>query len=499
MTRNTNYYEQIEDYCQQQLSQEIKLEFEAELALNPELRSEVELWMDIQSALEEKEILSLREKLKNVASYEVSKNISSNAFDLLSDFSDMEELKEFLSAEDLINYYDSLPKVHAYHHESTSKENIHQFYKRQNGNKIKVIEDDIDDIDLEEFDGLEEAILEKDILQLRNTLSQVAKIIEPQFTVEEIDEYLAGELLGADLIDFEKDLIVNRSLQQEVKLHMEIESALQENDILDLRNQLTNILKSETSWNVSEDSIEDFVDGVLEGELLDEFNAELQDNSDLLAEVELRKQINEAISERDIMNLRAELGLAREAADTQKVKMLIPESKTNYLSYWKTSVAVVVLLLGVAGVLRNGIVSVDRTYDNFYETPAWAPERAVSNEISFTQQVNTLYSNAEYAELIKQLEDKDEMVNKNPVLGFYKAASYQNLDRINEALDAYSQVILHGDNLFIEEAEWYRSLCYLRNGDKIKAKNELLAVIERKGHYEKDAKAVFRRLKYTLK
>jgi hypothetical protein len=499
MTRNTNYYEQIEDYCQQQLSQEIKLEFEAELALNPELRSEVELWMDIQSALEEKEILSLREKLKNVASYEVSKNISSNAFDLLSDFSDMEELKEFLSAEDLINYYDSLPKVHAYHHESTSKENIHQFYKRQNGNKIKVIEDDIDDIDLEEFDGLEEAILEKDILQLRNTLSQVAKIIEPQFTVEEIDEYLAGELSGADLIDFEKDLIVNRSLQQEVKLHMEIESALQENDILDLRNQLTNILKSETSWNVSEDSIEDFVDGVLEGELLDEFNAELQDNSDLLTEVELRKQINEAIRERDIMNLRAELGLAREAADTQKVKMLIPESKTNYLSYWKTSVAVVVLLLGVAGVLRNGIVSVDRTYDNFYETPAWAPERAVSNEISFTQQVNTLYSNAEYAELIKQLEDKDEMVNKNPVLGFYKAASYQNLDRINEALDAYSQVILHGDNLFIEEAEWYRSLCYLRNGDKIKAKNELLAVIERKGHYEKDAKAVFRRLKYTLK
>ncbi|HWS60229.1 MAG TPA: hypothetical protein VN182_04815 [Flavobacterium sp.] len=499
MTRNINYYEQIEDYCQQQLSPEIKLEFEAELASNPELREEVELWMDIQSALEEKEIISLRDKLKNVITHESSKNISENTFDLLSGFSDMDELTECLSAEDLISFYDSLPKVHAYHHESTSNENIHQFYKKQNGSKAIVIDDESDDFDLEEFEGLEEAILEKDVLQLRNTLSQIAKTIEPQFTVEEIDEYLSGELSGADLIDFEKDLIVNRSLQKEVKLHKEIESALQENDILDLRNQLANILKSETSWNVSENSIEDFVDGVLEGELLDEFNSELLDNNDLLAEVELRKQINEAISERDIMNLRAELGLAREAADTRKVKMLIPESKTNYLNYWKTSVAIIVLLLGVAGVLRNGIVSVDRTYDNFYEAPSWAPERAVSNEISFVQQVNTLYSNAAYLELIKKLDEKKEMVDGNPVLGFYKAASYQNLNRINEAVDAYSQVILDGDNLFIEEAEWYRSLCYVKIGDKLRAKNELLAVIERKGHYEKDAKAVLRRLKYNLK
>jgi hypothetical protein len=35
--------------------------------------------------------------------------------------------------------------------------------------------------------------------------------------------------------------------------------------------------------------------------------------------------------------------------------------------------------------------------------------------------------------------------------------------------------------------------------DKINAENELLAVIERKGHFEKDAKAVLRRLKYTIK
>ena len=499
MTRNTNYYEQIEDYCLEQLSQELKLEFETELAENVELREEVALWKEIQIALAEKEVLKLRDKLKIVTTSENSKSLNSNTFDVFPGFTEIEDITENLSPEELINYFDSLPKVHAYHHETTPDENIHQFYKKQNGKKVSSVDEDFDDIDLTEFDGLEEAILEKDILQLRNTLSQVAKTIEPQFTVEEIDEYLSGELAGSDLIEFENDLLQNRSLRKEVQLHKEVETALLENDILDLRSKLAGILKSETSWNVSEESIEDFIDGVLEGELLNEFNSELLDNTDLAAEVELRKQINEAINESDIMKLRAELVMARDAADTQKVKMLIPEAKTKHLSYWKTSVAIVILLLGVAGVLRNGVISADRTYDAFYEAPLWATERAVSNEMSFTQHINTLYANAQYADLVKELDRKGVDISANPVFGFYKGASFQNLNRINEAINAYSEVIKHGDNLFVEEAEWYRSLCYLKTGDKIKAKNELLAVIERKGHFEKDAKAVLRRIKYTLK
>lgn len=499
MTHDINFFEHIEDYCSELLSPDVKLEFEAELATNPELRNEVTLWKDIQNALSEKEILNLRDKLRNVTSGSTSNGELNNSFDILHDFSDIEELNEILSPEDLINFFDSLPKVHAHHHETLAIENVHQFYRKQNGHETNKVEDESFDMDLAEFEGLEDAILEKDILQLRHTLGQVAKSVEPQYSIEDIDNYLSDELDGSELIDFERDLIINNALQNEVQLHREIDSALQETDILDLRNKITNILKSETSWNVSENSIEDFIDGVLEEELLAEFNDELKENPDLVAEIELRRQVNVAISEKEIMDLRTELGLAREAADSNKVKMLIPETQKGYLNYWKTSVAVVVLLLGVAGVLRNGVVSVDKTYDNYYETPSWAPERAVLNEVSFMQEANSLYSNGEYAALLTKCELNDDLVKSNPVLKFYQAASYQNLDKINEAIEAYSVVIKHGDNLFIEEAVWYRSLCYLKIGDINLAKNELLAVIERKGHFEKDAKAVMRRLKYTLK
>lgn len=498
MTRNTDFFDQIEDYCLGQLDEEIKLEFEAELVKNPKLRNESDLWMEIQSAIEEREILTLRDKLENVVKQNKPVISCNESFELLDDFSDVQEISEILSSEELINFYDSLPKVHAYHHAATKNENIHHFYKEQRGSNAKDIGDDLYDVDFEEFEGLEEAILEKDILQFRQTLKQVAKSVEPQFTVEEIGNYINGELTGMDLIDFERNLFQNRSLQDEVKLHQDIDMAIQENDVINLRNQISNILQTETSWSVSEKSIEDFIDGVLEGELLDEFNFELQDNTDLLAEVELRRQINDSISEKDIFDLRKELKAVKESAEVKKVKMIIPETKVGQIQFWRSSVAILIVLIGLTGVIGKSLVSVNNTYDNYFESPAWSPERSLTNELTLLQQANIAYIAGDDAGVVKIL-GQAPAINNEPVFDFYKAASLQNLDKYDDAVAGYSKVIKHGDNLFIEEAEWYRSLCYMKLGNKEKAKIELLAVIERKGHFENDAKAVLRRLKYSLK
>jgi len=499
MTRNTNFFDQIEDYCLEQLEGEIKLEFEAELIINPELRNELNLWMEIQSAIEEKEILILRNKLESVTQQNKPGNSCNESFELIDEFSDIQEISEILSSEELINFYDCLPKVHAYHHVSTTNENIHHFYKKQNGSKVIDIEDDLNDFDLEGFEGLEEAILEKDILQFRQTLKQVAKSVEPQFTVEEIDDYINGELSERDLLGFERDLFQNHSLQDEVRLHQDVEMAIHEDDIMDLRGQISNILRTETSWNVSEKSIEDFIDGVLEGELLYEFNSELQDNTDLIAEVELRKQINVSILEKDIFELRNELKTIKESSESKKVKMIIPETKIGQIKFWRSSVAILIVLVGIAGVLRNSFVSVDNTYDSYFEAPAWSPERSLSSEVTLLQQASIPYLNTDYAQVVKIFDQLPNTNNENPVIDFYKSASLQNLNKFNDAISGYTKVINHGDNLFVEEAQWYRSLCYLKMGNQKMAKTELLAVIERKGHFEDDAKAVLRRLKYTLK
>ncbi len=499
MIHNKDFFELIEDYCLGQLEEEIKLEFEAELKRNKKLRNELKLWMEVQSAIEEKEVLNLRNKLQNVVNLNKSSTSIHESFELIDQFTEIQEISEVLSREELIANFDSLPKVHVYHHEATSNENVHQFYKEQNNSGFFDVEDDLNDFDFEELEGLAEAILEKDVLQLRQTLKQVAKSVEPQFSVEEIDNYLSGELTGSELFEFESNMLQNRSLKEEVRLHQNINKAIQESDIINLRDQISGILQTETSWSVSDNDIEDYIDGVLEGELLEEFNLELKDNSDLMAEIELRKQINEALREKDIFNLRNELISARKTSEVKKVKMLIPETKSGQIKFWRSSVAVIIVILGLAGVLGNSLMSVDKTYKNYYESPVWSPERSISENISVFQNANISYLNGNYAEVVSLLDGLQKTGNQAPVFEFYKAASLQNLNKFDEAIAGFTKVINQGDNLFIEEAEWYRSLCYLKIGDYEKAKAELLAVIERKGHFEKDAKAVMLRLKYSIK
>lgn len=499
MIPKTDFFDKIEDYCIEQLEENSRLEFEEELKKNPKLRSELDFWIEIKNALLEKEVITLRNKLKNDIP-QMKPAISGNElFESFNDFSDIQELTEMLSSEELINFYDSLPKVHVYHHESRSNENIHHFYKEQKVLETPDVEDDFDNIELKDFDGLEEAILEKDILHFRQTLKQVAKSVEPQFTIEEIDNYINGELTGSELLDFENDIYQNSSLKDEVELHQNIEKSLMEFDVINLRNQISNILRTETSWKVSEKSIEDFIDGILEGEALAEFNSELNDNTDLIAEVKLRNQINESIAEFDIFNLRKELTAAKESADIKKINMIIPETKSEKWKFLRRSVAVMVILLGIAGVLRNSFVSTENTYEHYFVTPAWSPERSVSNEITLLQKANIAYVNAEYAKVVKILGELSSTGNESAVFDFYKAASFQEMNKYNEAILEYTRVINQGDNLFIEEAEWYRSLCYLKLKNYEKSRTELLAVIERKGHYQNDAKAIMRRLKYSLK
>lgn len=498
MIHKTDFFDRIEDYCLEQLDVELKLEFEAELKKNPILKSELDLWKDIRNALEEKEVLTLRSKLKNAVKHDNYTSSGNEAFGLLNGFSDINEMKEILSSEELINFYDSLPKVHAYHHESTSNENIHQFYKNQKEPDCFNVGDNFDDLDVDEFEGLEEAILEKDILHFRQTLKHVAKTIEPQFTTEEIDAYVNGKLFGDKLVSFEHDLHMNCSLRDVVKLHQDIEMSIGESDIINLRSQISNILQTETSWNVSEKNIEDYIDGILEEELFEEFKLELNDNTDLIAEVNLRKQINEALSENDIFNLRNELIVARQTSEVKKMKMIIPDTKTTNLKFWRSSVAIIIVLIGLAGVLSQNIVSTNHIYNTYFDAPTWSPERSVSNEISLLQEANKSYLNADYAGVVKIIDQMPMSGDENPVFSFYKAASLQNLNNYDGAVESYTKVINHGDNLFIEEAEWYRCLCYLKLENYEKLKMELLAVIQRKGHFENDAKAVIRRLKYSL-
>ncbi len=497
MEPKTKLFEVIEDYCLDNLNKPEKIEFETELKKNKELSDEVKFEKELQASVTEEDVLNLREKLGKTARKYSGKEKEAS-FDLLEDFADIQQLTSTVPPEELLEYYDSLPKVHVYQHGLTSDENIHQFYKEQEPSELEEDfgEEEFGDFELE---GLEEAILEKDISDLRDTLSKVAQTVQVQYSTEEIDSYINGELTGKNLEEFEQELEVNSSLQREVRIHNELESALDEVDVTNLRDQLSQLMETETSWNVSEQDIEDFIEGNLEGERLDEFKAELEINTDLKAEVSLRKNVDASVGEADIMSLRDSLAQTRQDVVSREIKSLVPDTDSGVMQWWKIGAAVIVLLLAFGGLLKNEISSTGQLYDSYYQSPDWSAQRSVSSDVSYLQEANTYYVAGEYEKAVSLYNDAISKTNEKYVYHFYKGASLQNMEKFEQAIPEYTKVISQGDNIFIEEAEWYKSLCYIKMGEREKAKDQLLAIIERKGFYKDDAKAVIRKLKYSFK
>lgn len=496
MIPKTKHYDWIEDYLMDRLNHQERKEFETELTGNMELSEEVRFEEEVQSAILEKDVLTLRAKLENVS--KLSEN-GNTPFNLLDGFENIQQISETLPPEKLIKYYDSLPKAHIYQHELVSNENIHEFFREQKipGFEAETESEDFDDFDFE-LEGLDEALLEKDILNLRETLGKVSESVREKCSSEEIDRYLCGELTGKELERFEQELAVNSILQREVAIHRELENALLELDVMNLRNEISHLMETETSWNVSENQIEEFLAGTLEGEELELFQTELKENTDLKAEVALRRNVDYAIGEKEILSLRDQLKNVQNEVKNKEIKSLIPDTPVEHMNWWRAGVAVVVLLFAIGGIFKNDFRNTDQTYNEFYQQPEWAPQRSVNADLGFLQQANSYFAGGEYE---KALQLYEKAINENEekfVFQFYKAASLQNLERFEEAIPEYSAVIKHGDNMFVEEAEWYRALCYLRTDQKEVAQKHLSAIIDRNGFYAKDAKAVLRKTRFIF-
>lgn len=500
MIRKSEFLNWIDDYFMDQLSSVERNRFEEELRENAELSDELELQKEIQEAILEKDVLELRNKLK-VATRINQTAEQKESFNILDDFADIKELADSVSTEDLINFYDSLPKAHVYQHDLVASENITEFYKEQEADENK--EENPDDelsVDFDEFEGLEEAILEKDVLDLRDTLAQVSKSVQPQFSTSDIDKYMNGELDEKELELFENELEINRTLREEVHLHKEMDLAMSETEILKLKAELASIMDTETSWKVSEENLDAFLEGTLEGADLDEFLKEYSHNTDLISEVNFQNELSEAVLEKDVMELREKVKIARDQAEKTELRAILPTTGSKVMKKLRNVAAIAVIVLGVAGLLNNMFSPYEKSYDRFYNGYVMSAERAVSeNAHKALDEANYLFLNGQWNEAIKVLKNAEKSTANSFAYSYNIASIYQDNGSYKKAIANYDKVLAHGDNMFIEEAEWKKGLCLLKIGNKELAKRQMLAVIDRNSYYKKDAKAVLRKLRYSVK
>jgi hypothetical protein len=505
MIRKSEYFEQTDKYLNSELTLPELKEFEIQLEIDSDLNEEVNLHLDVEQAMCEQDIISLRNTLNQIIQNQTesayNENISvfdSFSFGLTEEFSSHKSSNAQLNPDDIFNFGHSFPKIHLYQHIIAGKENIHQFYKEQfETNSVSNEESGFSQIEEELFADIQNALEENDIFDLRANLMQVAQSIPAhQYSVEDIEDYIYNQMDSELMAQFEQELTINSDLASEVRLIKEVDLAGAESDIMNLRASLNKIQRSEFQSSASIEELESYINNELSNEELASFEAELTSNQRLMDEIGLIKNIDLALSETDVMQLRNNLhNIASEIASNKQTERSFAGKFKAKRIVLSTVAASLILLLGITGIMSRQ--SQDDIYQKFY----------TKYEATGIVRSANLTANKTLSEALQKFENQDynaalnlftEVIarDQNNMVGhFYTGVALQETGKYQNAIKEYETVIIDKDNLFTEQAEWYIGLCYLQTNENKKAYKQFKKIAKNEGFYQQKAQSILNKIK----
>jgi tetratricopeptide (TPR) repeat protein len=196
------------------------------------------------------------------------------------------------------------------------------------------------------------------------------------------------------------------------------------------------------------------------------FRKELQESQELADELKFSQTIDSALIRDDIIELRRKLIAAINAG--RAVKEEVPVVRMNTRKWWYAA-ASVLALCAVAATLylqTPRTVSNDSLFSQYYNSEniidqTRGDQNIVEAVIKFQQKDFKTAS-----VLFKSILDKD---NSNIALWFYYGISNIETQNFENSIKAFKTIIEQNDNLYVEHAEWYLGLCYLKSNQKQKA------------------------------
>jgi tetratricopeptide (TPR) repeat protein len=223
------------------------------------------------------------------------------------------------------------------------------------------------------------------------------------------------------------------------------------------------------------------------------FLKEIEGNEELRKEVTLRKQSDNILKERDIITLRNKL------ADIEKkrtaVFQLNKSGKYSYLKYAALVGGFIIVgsFLFFPGQRMNNEELADRYYKT-YEAPTANRSANKSGMVDFSRAME-YYKSRDYEKAVVLFKKVVENNPRDMQSTLLNGISNFEIKKYPEAKSSFKNVIDDNNNLFIDQAQWYLSLCYLKTGEKEMAASLLKVVKENNSIYSNDAKRILRKLK----
>jgi len=238
--------------------------------------------------------------------------------------------------------------------------------------------------------------------------------------------------------------------------------------------------------------IDKYITGKLEDTELWEFRVKLEQDAELAQEVALRKDIYNAISNKEKMELLQTLNSLETNSRTRRFRINIYSSKVQAIA-----ASITVLMIIGAGFLSNYIGSNNTSNLNIY-TEYFVDEGSLLATRSNAETSNALvktgikfYNNGKYQQAISLFESYPE----NIIARLYSGFSYMNLKKFDLAESQFKYILNQGDNIFIDQAEWNLGLSYLGDNQTEQATKIFTKIAEGNGAYSAQANNITKKLK----
>ncbi len=239
--------------------------------------------------------------------------------------------------------------------------------------------------------------------------------------------------------------------------------------------------------------IEEYLDNSLSKEELNLFEQDLLSDETLQDELNLHEEVNAAIMEQDVVDLREKLQTIGEKHRKRE------DIKTIIFNRWNMVAASFILFFTLGGYLffNNRPYTNDQIYKTYFEPYGiiGTTRSSDADNGSLMSEALKNYEAKNYrtaAALFQQILRKD---STNITGNFYSGISNLEINRYINANKNFNRVISHNDNLFIEQSEWYLGFCHLMNGNRTKAIHQFTVIANKDGFYKDKAAKILKRIK----
>ncbi|MCD4746317.1 MAG: tetratricopeptide repeat protein, partial [Bacteroidales bacterium] len=213
--------------------------------------------------------------------------------------------------------------------------------------------------------------------------------------------------------------------------------------------------------------IEKYIDGELDDEKTNLFQNMLKNNPALAEEVNLRNEVNNAVKESDIIDLREQLEKIHKSFENNPKKGIVISIFKKKIFRPICAIFILIILSGALIYIFNiNSISNDKLFSMYYQ-----PYEATLI-IRSGDDMDIMFKQA-----IQKYEDKDyesalslfTQLESGIMVNYYSGITNMELENYNEAINLFQYIINHNNNLFVQQAEWYLGLCYLKTHQNEKA------------------------------